>query len=64
MQLKRKNKEKKGRKKRNHRKEEKMTERVKVLILNTLFLHERLVYKRHEPEICQNFKNKIRYCPG
>ena len=21
-------------------------------------------YKRHEPEICQNFKNKIRECPG
>ena len=26
---------------------------------NTLFF-----YKRHEPEICQNFKNKMRECPG
>ena len=32
--------------------------------INTLFFYKRPVYKRHEPEICQNFKNKIRECPG
>ena len=32
--------------------------------MNTLFFYKRLFYKRHEPEICQNFKNKIRQCPG
>ena len=32
---------------------------------NTLFLfYKRPVYKRHEAEICRNFKNKIRECPG
>ena len=30
----------------------------------TLFFYKRPVYKRHEPEICRNFKNKIRKCPG
>ena len=31
----------------------------------TLFsFYKRLFYKRHEAEICQNFKNKIRECPG
>ena len=29
----------------------------------TLFFYKRPVYKRHEPEICRNFK-KIRECPG
>ena len=30
-----------------------------------LFLfYKRPVYKRREPEIYQNFKNKIRECPG
>ena len=28
------------------------------------FFYKRPVYKRHEPEICQNFKNKIRKCTG
>ena len=33
--------------------------------LGTLFLfYKRPVYKRHEAEICRNFKNKIRECPG
>ena len=27
-------------------------------------VYKRPVYKRHEPEICQNFKNKIWECPG
>ena len=32
---------------------------------STLFLfYKRPVYKRREPEIYQNFKNKIRKCPG
>ena len=32
---------------------------------HTLFVfYKRLFYKRHEAEICQNFKDKIRECPG
>ena len=32
--------------------------------LDYTFFLIRPVYKRQEPEICQNFKNKIRECPG
>ena len=37
-----------------------MTRRPKY----TFFFCKIPVYKRHEPEICQNFKNKLRECPG
>ena len=30
----------------------------------TFFFYKRPVNKRHEPEICHNFKNKIRECSG
>ena len=28
------------------------------------YFYKRPVYKRHEPEICRNFKNKIKECSG
>ena len=32
--------------------------------IDTLYFYKRPVYKRHEPEICQNFRNRIGECPG
>ena len=35
-----------------------------VNVLDVHFFYKRPVYKRHEPEICRNFKNRIKECPG
>ena len=35
-----------------------------VNVLDVHFFYKRPVYKRHEPEFCWNFKNRIKECPG